>query len=148
MRPIPLPTRRASASLLNTAASSTTATARTTSPIRAAEMNAALALPRDHEEHDREHRQRQLHEDVPDPADAHVEGDRRAGEPPRMQDRVRQSDRDRAAARQRVGDRCGRLGQRPPPARDAGPGNAAMFAHQYVKRLKIVAAMSVPISRA
>ena len=27
------------------------------------------------------------------------------------------------------------------------PGRAAMFAHQYVKRLKIVAAISVPISR-
>ena len=67
-------------------------------------------LPRDHQEHDGEHRERQLHEDVPDTADAHVEGDRSAGEPPRMQDRVRQSDRDRAATRQRVGDRCGRLG--------------------------------------
>ena len=44
-RAIPFPTRRASASLLNTAASSTTAPASTTSPIRAAEMNAALLLP-------------------------------------------------------------------------------------------------------
>ncbi len=68
-------------------------------------------LPGEEEQEERDHRQRELREDVPDAGDTHVEGDIGAEEPPRVEDRVGQTHRDRAAGRQRVRDRGRRLRQ-------------------------------------
>ena len=49
-------------------------------------------------------------------------------------------------AGQRVRDRGGRLRRAPPTGPSCRPGSAAMFANQYVNRLKTVAATRVPSS--
>jgi hypothetical protein len=145
-RPIPFPTRRASASLLNTAASSTTAPASTASPIRAAETNPALFFPESTRN------------------TTEITG--RASFMKMFQ--MPLTPTYRATAVPVNPQECrieyvSPIAIAPPPgsvlATDvvvcvttaAGqrrrPGSAAMFAHQYVKRLKIVAAISEPISR-
>ena len=141
----PLPTRRASASLLNTAASSAIAPMSTAKPIRAAEMNAALLLPESTRNTTESTGRASLTKMFQMPLTPTYNATSVPVKPHEC----------------RI-EYVSPIAIAPPPgsvfATDVvvcvttaawprrRPGRAAMFAHQYVKRLKIVAAMSEPIS--
>ena len=62
-----------------------------------------------HEEHERDHRERELREDVPDPGHHHVAGDGGVGESPRAVEAVAHAHRERTARGHRVRHRRRRL---------------------------------------
>ena len=66
-------------------------------------------MPAEREEHERQHRQAELGEDVPDAGHPDVERHASAGESPGVEDRIGQPHGDRATRRERVRDRGRRL---------------------------------------